>query len=442
MYTLRLSQQQTASPQPQLEPTAGVAATPPPAPAPSATPTPAPAATPTPAATTAATPTPTPTPTPPQAVPQQRRAPSPPQDEPARQEEHRQPPSPPPEEPKAESAAEPAPPPAPAPTPAPAAGPVLPPHAPSVTRPPVIDLRLDVEGPPAAPGGSRRPQPAGRRAGALLVKPAAAQGRGTLTSRSSVVKGAGRSSSQLQLQAQSQQLQLFPPALPPVDTPRESLSNCLQNLDSHEWEQVLSAMPVLVRLMRHHPDSVLLQAPAVAAALSRHVRNLRSQVARAACQAAGEFFVGLRRTPDLDVEELVGSLFHRSADTNRFLRADCNAALDKMADVLPPARAVQLIVSKGASHQNAVVRTVAARLLAALTARLGADRVLSAPRDLRSRLLVTGSSLLTEGSLDTRCHAKSMFRHLVFHPNFATVLSEVVPQQVLRNISKTLQSLK
>ncbi|XP_049834825.1 proline-rich protein 36-like [Schistocerca gregaria] len=434
--------QQTASPQPQLEPTAGVAATPTPAPAPSATPTPAPAATPTPAATTAGTPTPTQTPTPPQALPQQTRAPSPPREEPTRQEEHGQPPSPPPEEPEAESAAEPAPPPAPAPTPAPAAGPGLPSHAPSVTRPPVIDLRLDVEGPPAPPGGSRRPQPAGRRAGALLVKPAAAQGRGPLTSRSSVIKGAGRSSSQLQLQAQSQQLQLFPPALPPVDTPRESLSNCLHNLDSHEWEQVLSAMPVLVRLVRHHPDSVLLQAPAVAAALSRHVRNLRSQVARAACQAAGEFFVGLRRTPDLDVEELVGSLFHRSADTNRFLRADCNAALDKMADVLPPARAVQLIVSKGASHQNAVVRTVAARLLAALTARLGADRVLSAPRDLRSRLLVTGSSLLTEGSLDTRCHAKSMFRHLVSHPNFATVLSEVVPQQVLRNISKTLQSLK
>jgi len=48
-----------------------------------------------------------------------------------------------------------------------------------------------------------------------------------------------------------------------------------------------------------------------------------------------------------ETEDLVAALFHRTADTNRFLRADSNAALDAMADSLSPGRAISVIVYKG-----------------------------------------------------------------------------------------------
>jgi hypothetical protein len=47
------------------------------------------------------------------------------------------------------------------------------------------------------------------------------------------------------------------------------------------------------------------------------------------------------------LEELAIPLLHTTADTNRFLRADSNAALDKMIEVISPSKAVAVIIGKG-----------------------------------------------------------------------------------------------
>lgn len=54
------------------------------------------------------------------------------------------------------------------------------------------------------------------------------------------------------------------------------------------------------------------------------------------------------------------------------------------------------------SHKNATVRAAAARLLVNLTLKLGPERVLASPRDMRDKVLLTGANMLTEGSLETR----------------------------------------
>ncbi|KAJ8874786.1 hypothetical protein PR048_022675 [Dryococelus australis] len=295
---------------------------------------------------------------------------------------------------------------------------------------------------------------------------------------------------------------MFPDTLKPLDKPRESLQMFFHQLDSQEWEVVMQGLQTLVRLCRHHPDTVQAHLHAVLVALARQIRNLRSQVSRAACQTAGELFLVLKRAIETDLayvceryyacrqdlahdlahvcvrlrvcrqdltlvcevvcmsaelgtcvchskyacrqdlDQVVAPLFHRAADTNKFLRADSNAALDKMVDAISTNRAVTAICSKGASHQHALVRTAAARLLAGIVTRLGAERTMSLPRDTRDKILVTGASLLTEGSLDTRCFAKQMFRVLATQPSFFYVMTEVVPAPVMRNIGKILQALK
>lgn len=57
---------------------------------------------------------------------------------------------------------------------------------------------------------------------------------------------------------------------------------------------------------------------------------------------------------------------------------------------------------KCCSHQNAIVRTASGRLLVSLVGRVGVDKVMTHPRDMRDKILIAGSNLLTEGSLDTR----------------------------------------
>lgn len=51
----------------------------------------------------------------------------------------------------------------------------------------------------------------------------------------------------------------------------------------------------VVRLSRHHAGTLLSSVHPVCVALTKHIRNLRSQVSRAACQAAAELLASLGR---------------------------------------------------------------------------------------------------------------------------------------------------
>lgn len=63
------------------------------------------------------------------------------------------------------------------------------------------------------------------------------------------------------------------------------------------------------------------------------------------------------------MDEIACPLLQRTADTNRFLRADANAALDIMCEQLPIHRVIPVITLRGCGHQNAVVRATAVRIL-------------------------------------------------------------------------------
>ncbi|KAG8265129.1 hypothetical protein J6590_101970, partial [Homalodisca vitripennis] len=167
-------------------------------------------------------------------------------------------------------------------------------------------------------------------------------------------------------------------------------------------EVTVQGLQTLVRLSCHHTTLLTPVLHQVVVAVTKHIRNLRSQVARVACKAATNLFTSLGRGIENEMDELCAVLLNRTADTNRFLRADCNAALDAMVDHVGSSRTVASIVNKGAKHQNAIVRATACRLLLRLCGRLGPERVLSLPRETRDAILNTGARSLTEGSLDTR----------------------------------------
>lgn len=50
------------------------------------------------------------------------------------------------------------------------------------------------------------------------------------------------------------------------------------------------------------------------------------------------------------MDELCAVLLSRTADTNKFLRADGNAALDAMVDNITTSKAVAFVVTKGAKY--------------------------------------------------------------------------------------------
>lgn len=95
-------------------------------------------------------------------------------------------------------------------------------------------------------------------------------------------------------------------------------------------------------------------------------------------------------------------MLHRTADTNKFLRADAYTALSNICTNIHPHRAINLLATKGAVHQNAVVKCTTARLISEMVQRLGYARIFGLPHELRDRVVLTSANLLTEGSLETR----------------------------------------
>lgn len=235
---------------------------------------------------------------------------------------------------------------------------------------------------------------------------------------------------------------LFPQSLRRFERPKEAIQSCLQQLDSPGWEEVMDGLITFVRLIRHHPEYVDVQIHLLTLALSKHVKNLRSQVSRAACSASSEFFMTNAKSLDADAEELAASLMNRTADTNKFLRSDALKALESMCDALLPSKVILILTTRGANHQNAAVRCTTARLLNQLVFRIGCDKVFNMQREIRDRLILTGANLLMEGSLETRNYTKELFKQLSMHSHYHKLLLDVIPSNIYRNIEKSLKSIR
>ncbi|XP_030380665.1 uncharacterized protein LOC115628620 [Scaptodrosophila lebanonensis] len=237
------------------------------------------------------------------------------------------------------------------------------------------------------------------------------------------------------------QADLFPQNMTRFEKPREALLKTFDQLDSRNWEVNMAGLKSIVCLMRYHGEYLEQHMHMTSIQLTRSVRNLRSQVARAACQAAAELFAIKSKSLEVECDDLVCALLHRTADTNRFLRADATRALESMVDNVQPPKVINILTMKGAQHQNALVRTASAKLLFRLVERLGSDRVYAMNRESRDKFFIVGANLLLEGSLETRSYAKSLFQALSQHDSYQRLLLETIPPRTYRNVEKTLRNI-
>ncbi|XP_011344178.2 uncharacterized protein LOC105283262 isoform X2 [Ooceraea biroi] len=228
----------------------------------------------------------------------------------------------------------------------------------------------------------------------------------------------------------------------PLEKSNRMVQQCFAQLENKDWEVTMKGLKALSQITKQHPEYLdACAAGTIGRLLGRHIKNLRSQVARAACLSASDVFCSQIRGIDQDLDDIAGPLLHRTADTNRFLRADSNAALDQMAQHLPPHKTIGIIVLRGANHQNAIVRAATARLLSDITERIGPDHIMILPRDVKDKLLNAGAKLLMDGNLDARNHAKRLFRRLTRCEGFRKALTDAVPETTLRHIDKTMKTL-
>lgn len=226
------------------------------------------------------------------------------------------------------------------------------------------------------------------------------------------------------------------------ERPKEAYATCMSQLEDSNWETVMLGLKNFLRLIRNHPEYIDPHIHVMAGILAKHVRNLRSQVSRAACQATESFFLTHHKQLETEADDLVSTLLLRTADTNKFLRKDATKALESMCDNLTTQKVIHLLSTRGVTHQNALVKTTTSYLLCRVVVNLGAEKVYSLRDDSRDRVFITAATLLTEGSLETRNYAKQVFRILSSHLKYQKVLLEVIPTKLYRHIEKSLKKVE
>ena len=112
------------------------------------------------------------------------------------------------------------------------------------------------------------------------------------------------------------------------------------------------------------------------------------QVCRAAVTVVGELFVQLKRNMESDLDKIVITLLNKSGDTNKFLREDCNVALDAIVENVSHLKIIAVVTSPEiAGHKNPVVRATVSRMLAYIVDRMGVNKALSGAKDVTDKLL-------------------------------------------------------
>ena len=225
--------------------------------------------------------------------------------------------------------------------------------------------------------------------------------------------------------------------------PDEALEKVIDQLNNNDdWEKNLDGLTGTLRLVHHHPESILVEYKQIMQLVLKQVKNLRSQVARAAVHLVGDMFATLKRSMESDLEKVALPLIMKTGETNRFLREDCNQALDKMVENVSPSKSIMVITAEPLNSKNAVVRTTVSRLLTYVTEKIGPNKALTASKDITERLLPAVAKLAQDGSLEARIYAKMTLKILMEHDDFERILKKNVTANTLRNLEKVLDSVR
>jgi len=226
------------------------------------------------------------------------------------------------------------------------------------------------------------------------------------------------------------------------DGAKQGFSKAVSLMESVEWEQNIEGLELLVSLANQHSNVLEDDIKTTRTVLLKSIKNLRSQVSRAACQAAAVIFLTLGKSMETDLEKIVKELLQKSAETNKFIRSDSLRALEVMAENLSVYKIISTIMTFFSNNKNVVIRANVTKIVDSVIVRLGAERFMGSSVELHELLMVDGSKMLTDANVDVRQHGKHLWGELVQHAKTEQMLKQYVKDPELRNVQKILDSLR
>lgn len=230
--------------------------------------------------------------------------------------------------------------------------------------------------------------------------------------------------------------------LKPFSNGEAAVKTSLRLLADGVWESKCEGLVCVRRIIRHHTEHVIPQLHVIILAVVNEVKNLRSQVFRAAIYTLGDMYTRLEKHMDLDLELTTNVLLKKAGEASGFIRGDVEHALGCMVSSVTSSKAISALVTGGSRHRNVHVRRAAAQFLCMLAERMGPSRCLSGSKDITERILVAAAVFASDGGAETRYYGRRILLMLDSHVEFERMLNKYLPEKSLKPTMTIVENLR
>lgn len=227
--------------------------------------------------------------------------------------------------------------------------------------------------------------------------------------------------------------------LRPFSNPELGLLEALQCLDSSDWQMKEKGLVSIRRLAACHSEVLPGRLHDVSLAVTGEVTNLRSKVSRLAISTLGDLFRTLKKSMDQEAEEIARCLLQKMGNTSEFIQRAANRSLGAMVEHVTPARSLVALTSAGVYHRNPSVRKCTAEHLSVILEQIGAEKLLSGPRDSTDMLMHNLVRLAQDSNQDTRFYGRKMVNILMSNAKFDAFLKQSLPSHDLQKVMAAIK---
>ncbi|XP_049820723.1 TOG array regulator of axonemal microtubules protein 2-like [Aethina tumida] len=173
------------------------------------------------------------------------------------------------------------------------------------------------------------------------------------------------------------------------------------------------------------------------------LKSSRSQVCLSACQTAGHLFEHVADTGRPEFDDIVDILLCKTADSNKSIRIEANAALDCMVTHIAPTHSVRALCMRGPSHKNPLVRIAVARLLLSVVELIGVDKIMSEKMldGTRKRIINTMAMVILDNNMILRKMGHQLYSQLSKDQNYKRYSNKYLDKETRISITSIIKKL-
>jgi len=220
--------------------------------------------------------------------------------------------------------------------------------------------------------------------------------------------------------------------------PQQASQLVLDSLRSEEWESKCEGLVTIRRLVLFHPEYLGADFHILVEHILKEVKNLRSQVTRAALGCIGDLFASVPKLCEQELELILNTVVLKASDTNHFIRYDVEETLKKLVENVNSHKAMQGLIGSGVRHRNAIVRKLFAKYLADLAEKVGQPQLRATNRDI----VAVAAKLAVDPQPDARYHGRRILYLLLDDPDLDRLLVKAVPGTNLRPVQDVVENLR